>query len=234
MASSVVLRHSLAAAAKRPLIIPLQLGTSSSAFALNPPHSSSFLTDAHTSFKCTHTHHDSPPFNIQLCLRSRWPYVSSPLSPNSLNLPSKHTRLLTLRSGALTDGFGLAIYKGTVNDPTTFPPAKKSVGSHHWTFERLLSASLVPLTAAAFATSGSPTPLLDGLLGISLIVHSHIGVRFPPPPSSPSSSSTGAYAYPPCLALVVGKSLSSTPYWWIMFTSASFPPSARFSLGRCA
>jgi succinate dehydrogenase (ubiquinone) membrane anchor subunit len=42
----------------------------------------------------------------------------------------------------------------------------------------LLSAGLVPLTAAAFVTSGSPAPLLDGLLGITLIVHSHIGVRF--------------------------------------------------------
>jgi len=70
---------------------------------------------------------------------------------------------------------GGPIYKGTVNDPTTFPPSKRTHGSYHWTFERLLSAGLVPLTAAAFVTSGSPTPLLDGLLGISLIVHSHIG-----------------------------------------------------------
>ena len=205
------------------------------------PHSRSILPTAVLSL-LTHTPHSNAHIRTMTARRStsNFAYVPGgrtsppPLSPNSLNLPSKHTRLLTLRSGALTDGFGLAIYKGTVNDPTTFPPAKKSVGSHHWTFERLLSASLVPLTAAAFATSGSPTPLLDGLLGISLIVHSHIGVRFPPPPSSPSSSSTGAYAYPSCLALVVGKSLSSTPYWWIMFTSASFPPSARFSLGRCA
>ncbi|KAI0296728.1 CybS-domain-containing protein [Multifurca ochricompacta] len=64
---------------------------------------------------------------------------------------------------------------GTVNDPTTFPPPSKSHGSHHWSFERLLSAGLVPLTAAAFVSSGSPTPLIDGLLGLSLIVHSHIG-----------------------------------------------------------
>lgn len=65
-----------------------------------------------------------------------------------------------------------------MNEPTTFPPANRSHGSYHWTFERLLAAGLVPLTGAAFVTSGSPTPLLDGLLGISLIVHSHIGVRF--------------------------------------------------------
>ena len=70
----------------------------------------------------------------------------------------------------------LAIYKGTVNDPTTFPPSSKSHGSYHWSFERLLAAGLVPLTTAAFVTSGSPAPLLDGLLGVSLIVHSHIGV----------------------------------------------------------
>jgi len=106
MASSVVLRHSLTAA-KRPLIIPLQLARRST---------------------------------------SNFAYVP-----------------------------GGPIYKGTANEPTTFPPPKKSAGSHHWTFERLLSASLVPLTAAAFVTSGSPAPLLDGLLGISLIVHSHIG-----------------------------------------------------------
>jgi succinate dehydrogenase (ubiquinone) membrane anchor subunit len=71
----------------------------------------------------------------------------------------------------------VAIYKGTVNDPTTFPTPSKSQGAYHWTFERLLSAGLVPLTAAAFVTSGSPTPLLDGLLGVGLVVHSHIGVR---------------------------------------------------------
>ena len=70
-----------------------------------------------------------------------------------------------------------AIYKGTVNDPTTFPAPSKSHGSYHWSFERLLSAGLVPLTAAAFVTSGSSAPLLDGLLGVGLIVHSHIGVR---------------------------------------------------------
>lgn len=70
-----------------------------------------------------------------------------------------------------------AIYKGTVNDPTTFPPPNRSHGSYHWAFERLLSASLIPMTAAAFVTSGTSYPVLDGILGISLVVHSHIGVR---------------------------------------------------------
>lgn len=71
----------------------------------------------------------------------------------------------------------IAIYKGTVNDPTTFPPPSKTHGSYHWAFERLLSAGLIPMTVAAFATSPSSYPLLDGLLGVSLVMHSHIGVR---------------------------------------------------------
>ena len=69
-----------------------------------------------------------------------------------------------------------AIYKGTANDPTTFPPPNKSQGSHHWAFERLLAASLLPITGAAFVTSGSAYPVLDGILGVSLVMHSHIGV----------------------------------------------------------
>ncbi|RDB15705.1 Succinate dehydrogenase [ubiquinone] cytochrome b small subunit, mitochondrial [Hypsizygus marmoreus] len=70
---------------------------------------------------------------------------------------------------------GGPVYKGTVNDPTTFPPPSRSHGSYHWTFERLLSAGLVPLTAAAYVTSGTNHPVVDGLLGLSLVIHSHIG-----------------------------------------------------------
>ncbi|KAF5349356.1 hypothetical protein D9758_011787 [Tetrapyrgos nigripes] len=70
---------------------------------------------------------------------------------------------------------GGPIYKGTANDPTPFPPSSRTHGSYHWAFERLLAAGLVPMTAAAFVTSGSPYPIIDGLLGISLIIHSHIG-----------------------------------------------------------
>ncbi|KAG2754997.1 SDHD, membrane anchor subunit of succinate dehydrogenase [Suillus brevipes Sb2] len=67
------------------------------------------------------------------------------------------------------------ILKGTVNDPTEFPPPSRTHGSYHWAFERLLAASLVPMTTAAFVTSGSHYPVLDGLLGLSLVMHSHIG-----------------------------------------------------------
>ena len=64
-----------------------------------------------------------------------------------------------------------------MNDATTFPAPNRALGSYHWAFERLLSASLIPLTAAAFVTSGTNYPVLDGLLGIALVIHSHIGVR---------------------------------------------------------
>lgn len=46
-----------------------------------------------------------------------------------------------------------AIIKGTVNDAVAFPTPNKAHGSYHWAFERLLSASLVPLTVAAGVTS---------------------------------------------------------------------------------
>lgn len=62
-----------------------------------------------------------------------------------------------------------------MNDPTTFPTPNKSHGSYHWSFERLLSATLIPLTASAAVVSGSAYPIVDGLLGLSLVVHSHIG-----------------------------------------------------------
>jgi len=64
--------------------------------------------------------------------------------------------------------------KGTVNDATTFPPPSKAHGSYHWTFERLLSASLVPLVGATAVTSTHP--ILDGILTVSLVMHSHMGL----------------------------------------------------------
>ncbi|KAL7422157.1 membrane anchor subunit of succinate dehydrogenase, Sdh4 [Cryptotrichosporon argae] len=78
-----------------------------------------------------------------------------------------------------TGGFkyvpGGPILKGTVNDATTYPEPNKAHGSYHWAFERALSAALVPVTAAAAVSSGSAYPILDGILAVSLIAHSHIG-----------------------------------------------------------
>ena len=63
-----------------------------------------------------------------------------------------------------------------MNDATTFPSPSPMHGSYHWAFERLLSAALVPMTAAAFATSGSSHAILDGVLAVTLVMHTHIGV----------------------------------------------------------
>ena len=80
----------------------------------------------------------------------------------------------------------IAIYIGTVNDPVEFPPPSRVHGSYHWAFERILSAGLVPLTVASFVTSGSNYAILDGILGVSLVMHSHIGVRRCPFPTFPT------------------------------------------------
>lgn len=90
-----------------------------------------------------------------------------------LIIPGQVRRAATDASGTVIPGG--PIYKGTVNDPTPFPPPSRVHGSYHWAFERLLSAGLVPLTVAAFATSATQHPILDGLLGVSLVIHSHIG-----------------------------------------------------------
>ena len=184
----------------------------------------------------------SAPLNIQLCLCSRWSCVTflssllpffpflPPLPVPSLTLDVTNDAVLDNFGAFLFAGFCLAIYKGTVNDPTTFPPPQRSAGSHHWTFERLLSAGLVPLTAAAFVTSGSHAALLDGLLGISLVVHSHIGVRtlsflFLHP------YSFRLVAYPLYVRTILP---SLIPSWWITSINASSPRSGQSLPGRYA
>jgi succinate dehydrogenase (ubiquinone) membrane anchor subunit len=54
------------------------------------------------------------------------------------------------------------------------PPASPSHGSYHWTFERLVSAGLIPLTIAPFA-AGSLNPTTDAILCAAILIHSHIG-----------------------------------------------------------
>ena len=64
-------------------------------------------------------------------------------------------------------------------------------GSYHWTFERLISVGLVPLTIAPFA-AGSLNPLTDAILCGTLLIHSHIGfealiVDYVPPKRLPKT-----------------------------------------------
>ncbi|KAF2148460.1 succinate dehydrogenase subunit D [Myriangium duriaei CBS 260.36] len=65
---------------------------------------------------------------------------------------------------------------GTVNDPVVVPHSSYAHGSYHWTMERALSIGLIPLTIAPFA-AGSLSPVVDGLLVGSILVHSHIGFQ---------------------------------------------------------
>lgn len=66
------------------------------------------------------------------------------------------------------------VIEGTVNDPVRISQPHKSHGSYHWTFERALAVALVPLVVTPFVT-GTSTPILDALIGTSVVLHSHIG-----------------------------------------------------------
>lgn len=71
---------------------------------------------------------------------------------------------------------GPQVIQGGINDPAPVPHPSPIHGSYHWTFERLLSIGLVPLTIAPFA-SGSLNPTLDAVLVFTLIIHSHMGFQ---------------------------------------------------------
>ncbi|KAF2268325.1 mitochondrial succinate dehydrogenase cytochrome b560 subunit D [Lojkania enalia] len=64
--------------------------------------------------------------------------------------------------------------QGTLNQPVPVPDPSPVHGSYHWSFERLVSAGLIPLTMAPFA-AGSLNPVTDSILCALLVIHSHIG-----------------------------------------------------------
>ena len=63
-----------------------------------------------------------------------------------------------------------------MNDAATVPDPSYAHGSYHWSFERLISAGLIPLTIAPFA-AGSLNPVMDGLFISTILIHSHIGFQ---------------------------------------------------------
>ncbi|RPA71038.1 hypothetical protein BJ508DRAFT_420046 [Ascobolus immersus RN42] len=71
---------------------------------------------------------------------------------------------------------GPQVIQGTVNDAAPVPPPNPTHGSFHWDFERLVAIGLIPLTIAPFA-AGSVHPVMDAVLGASLVIHSHIGFQ---------------------------------------------------------
>lgn len=72
--------------------------------------------------------------------------------------------------------FSSSLTRRPVNDPVPIPDPSPSHGSYHWTFERLLAGSLVPLTLTPFA-AGSLNPTLDAILCAAILVHSHLGFQ---------------------------------------------------------
>jgi len=69
---------------------------------------------------------------------------------------------------------GPQVIDGTANDAAVVPPPSPSHGSYHWTFERLVSVGLIPLTIAPFA-AGSLNPIMDAVFCSAILIHSHIG-----------------------------------------------------------
>lgn len=72
---------------------------------------------------------------------------------------------------------GPQVIEGGVNQPAPLLKQDSLHGSYHWTFERLLSVGLVPLTVAPFA-AGSLNPALDAALVFGLLVHTHFGFQY--------------------------------------------------------
>ncbi|CAN6638368.1 mitochondrial inner membrane protein Shh4p [Trichomonascus vanleenenianus] len=67
---------------------------------------------------------------------------------------------------------------GTVNEATKTPKHDPVHGSYHWSFERILAVSIVPLTVAPFALqNGTLIPVLDATLGSLLVAHVHMGLQ---------------------------------------------------------
>jgi len=60
-----------------------------------------------------------------------------------------------------------------VNDAAVLPARDKFFGSYHWFFERMISISLIPLTAASVVQGAHP--ITDLLLGVVLPIHCHVG-----------------------------------------------------------
>ena len=121
MVSNILMRHSLAAA-KLPLVL-FQFGTSAS---IHAPHSDLLLNVDTPLGTASHTY-------------STIDFAYVPGGHTS----QFHFPLLQLH----TDddmAFGYSGPKCSVNNPTNFPPSKRSHESYYWTFERLLSLGLVP------------------------------------------------------------------------------------------
>lgn len=66
--------------------------------------------------------------------------------------------------------------KGTVNEPYKPPQADFYEGSYHWTYERIISVSLIPLGMSSFI-GGAQHPIIDTIFSLALLFHCHMGLK---------------------------------------------------------
>lgn len=65
---------------------------------------------------------------------------------------------------------------GTVNDAYKIPLVSFYDGSYHWTYERILAMSLVPMTAYPFIM-GTDFAMLDYAFCMTILFHAHSGFK---------------------------------------------------------
>src|SRR5271156_177609 len=99
--------------------------------------------------------------------------------PHALPRSSSIPRIAAFHSSAQRKILppGPQVLEGSVNDAAPVPKTSPTHGSYHWTFERLISVGLIPLTIAPFA-AGTMNPTLDAILVATILVHSHIGFQY--------------------------------------------------------
>ena len=153
-------------------LLAFKFGTSSTLSASTYPQASAhvftgwltFPLDTTASFSRSHTQQyavQQPTLSMfPVTVRSNFPLLQLKVMKND-DMGSSHSDL-----------------QGHRERPDNLPALERVALVSPTALELLLSACLVSPTAVAFVTSVSPTLLLDGLLGISLIIRSHIGVRF--------------------------------------------------------
>lgn len=106
---------------------------------------------------------------------------------NIIGTKVKPTRLIynsTLRPLSLKPNFSKYKLKeqppgfvvGTVNEASPSPPPDHYHGGYHWSYERLLAGTLVPLTIAPFIL-GTEIPILDTTFAVTCLFHSHMGLK---------------------------------------------------------
>ncbi|MCP8718477.1 MAG: CybS family protein, partial [Asgard group archaeon] len=65
---------------------------------------------------------------------------------------------------------------GTVNDAYKPPSPVYYEGSYHWTYERIIAITMLPLVMTPFA-AGVEYPMIDSIFSTLLLFHCHAGIK---------------------------------------------------------